>query len=360
MAVLGVSKVFVFIGLILVDLAHIARGQDEILPRRYEIIGDAAGNESGDRLLERLYLNGEDKEANAIMRALERQDPDVMTWLAENADRAAPSPDIRDVYDIIRRRPQYIGKRDLRRVVSPPATGTDVAARRRKRSERRSATDLGKPREKRAQRIFIGKKEQGNPEDSDVGFTESQSTLLRRFARLRGDGSEYKRLGNKAVRQLYNYYSEDNDKRSLKFIGRRDEGNEKRSRQFIGKRDPLYVDMTSEDAEKRSLKFIGKRDPPYVDMPREDAEKRSLKFIGKRIGFLAGRANEDTEKRSRQFIGRRDDDNEKRSRQFIEKRSRQFIGKRYQLPSAADFRNRRRSQLFIGKRAAATRSSKRQ
>ena len=64
MAVLGVSKVFVFIGLILVDLAHIARGQNEILARRYEILGDAAGNESGDRLLERLYLNGEDKEAN--------------------------------------------------------------------------------------------------------------------------------------------------------------------------------------------------------------------------------------------------------------------------------------------------------
>ena len=63
MAALGLSKVFVFIGLILVDLAHIARGQDEITARRYGILGDGAGNESGDRLVERLYLNGEDNDA---------------------------------------------------------------------------------------------------------------------------------------------------------------------------------------------------------------------------------------------------------------------------------------------------------
>ena len=63
MAVMGVSKVFVFIALILVDLAHIARAQGDILARRYEILGDEAGNESGGRLLERMIINGENKQA---------------------------------------------------------------------------------------------------------------------------------------------------------------------------------------------------------------------------------------------------------------------------------------------------------
>ena len=284
--------------------------------------------------------------------------------------RAPPTVYDRDLYNIIHRHPQYIVKRDLRHVASPTGSGSDVVvARRRKRSVPRAAaaTQLRKLRETRAAHIFIGKKEQGDPAGSDVGLTAGQSLLQRRLAKFRDTygGQSYSALGNNAVRAPYDTYIQDNDKRALR---------------FIGKRGPFFVDTRGEVADKRSLRFIGKR-VDVLDELANEAQKRSRQFIGKR--------ENDDEKRARQFIGKREDydalsgiggENEKRSSlRFIgkreqlffghgddvgvtsrwndigsaQKRSRAFIGKRYQLPSAADYRNRRRSQLFIGKRSGA-------
>jgi len=290
--------------------------------------------------------------------------------------RAPPTVYDQDLYNIIHRHPQYIVKRDLRHVASPSESGSDVVvARRRKRSVPRAAaaTQLQKQRETRAAHIFIGKKEQSDPAGSDVGFTAGQSLLQRRLAKTLSErfrdtygGHSYSGLGNNAVRAPYDTYIQDNDKRALR---------------FIGKRGPFFVDTRGDVADKRSLRFIGKRVDVLDELAKEAAEKRSRQFIGKR--------EKDNEKRARQFIGKREDydalggiggENEKRSSlRFIgkrehlffghgddvgvtsrwndigsaEKRARSFIGKRYQLPSAADYRNRRRSQLFIGKRSGA-------
>ena len=281
--------------------------------------------------------------------------------------RAPPTVYDRDLYNIIHRHPQYIVKRDLRHVVaSPPESGSDaVVSRRRKRSVPRAA-QLRKLRVTRAAHIFIGKKEQGEPASSDVGFTVGQSLLQRRLAKTLSDrfrdaygGHPYAAPGSNA----YDTYIQDNDKRALRFIGKRgpffvDTVADKRSMRFIGKRADVLDELAKEAAEKRARQFIGKRG--------NDDEKRARQFIGKREDYdaLGGIGGENEKRSSLRFIGKREqlfyghgDDVGVTSRWndigAAEKRSRAFIGKRYQLPSAADYRNRRRSQLFIGKRSGA-------
>ena len=258
----------------------------------------------------------------------------------------------------MRRRPQYIGKRDLRHLGSPPATGTDFGARRRRRrSVSGSATELW---EKRASPVPLGIK-RGDLAGNDVGFTERQSSLLRRYADM-AEGDAYKTLRDNVGHEPYISYDEDTATPLGKFIAKRWplylNTPSKKALKFIGKRLNMFEDNANDDIDKRARSFIGKRN--------DDVEKRARSFIGKRARLSAVGDAGESPKRALKFIGKRVDAVDGHFEDFPDmtsrwkdieteaKRSRQFIGKRFKLPSAADFRNRRRAQLYIGKRGGTT------
>ena len=173
------------------------------------------------------------------------------------------------------------------------------------------------------------------------------------------DGGAYKTLRETVGHEPYISYDEDTDTPLGKLIDKRwplyVNTPSKKALKFIGKRLNMFADNADDDIDKRARQFIGKRN--------RYAEKRARSFIGKRARVSAVGDAGDSEKRALRFIGKRgdavnehfDDFPDVTSRwndiQSAAKRSRQFIGKRFKLPSTADFRNRRRAQLYIGKRS---------